>query len=158
MKEKTTNELDEELRGLRTDELDKYYRNNKEYMADGKKAFSYYVKDIIDSKNLEDKAHRIFYKDIYSLAGVSESYGRQVLNMEKHTKNRDLIIRLLIAARFTLDQLNRALKLYGMPALYSKDKRDACIMLAGNRRKYALFEIDDMLEQQGLKKLSAEEK
>ena len=76
--------------------------------------------------------------------------------MESHTKNRDLIIRLCIAGRFLVDEINRALKLYGMTPLYAKDKRDACIIVAINNRKYDLFEIDDLLEKQGLEKLSKE--
>ena len=49
-------------------------------------------------------------------------------------------------------------KLYGMQPLYAKDKRDACMIVAINNRKYQLFEIDDMLVEQGLKKLSPDEK
>ena len=86
-----------------------------------------------------------------------ESYGEKILNMEKHTKNRDLILRFCIAGHFLLDEVNRALKLYGMNPLYAKDKRDACFIVAINNRKYELFEIDDMLERQGLKKISKEE-
>ena len=50
------------------------------------------------------------------------------------------------------------MKLYGMQPLYAKDKRDACMIVAINNRKYQLFEIDDMLVEQGLKKLSPDEK
>ena len=77
--------------------------------------------------------------------------------MEKHTKNRDLIIRFCVAGHFMVNEINRALKLYGMNSLYAKNKRDACIIVAINNRKYNLFEIDDLLEQQGLKKLSKDE-
>ena len=71
--------------------------------------------------------------------------------MRKHTKDRDVIIRLCVAGRLTLE-------LYGMQPLYAKDKRDACMIVAINNRKYQLFEIDDMLVEQGLKKLSPDEK
>lgn len=57
-----------------------------------------------------------------------------------------------------LDEVNRALKLYGMNPLYAKDKRDACFIVAINNRKYELFEIDDMLERQGLKKYQKKNK
>ena len=77
--------------------------------------------------------------------------------MEKHTKNRDLIIRFCIAGHFSLNETNRALKLYGMNPLYAKDKRDVCIIVAINNRKYNFIEIDDILMEQGLSKLSVEE-
>ena len=41
-----------------------------------------------------------------------------------------------------------------MKPLYAKDKRDACIIVAVNHRKYDLGDIDEILENQGLTKLS----
>lgn len=157
MKEKATYELDELLRSIKPDDLNKYYKENNDYMANAKKSFSYYMKDVLAGKNITLTNHKMCLKDIYSIAGVSESYGEKIMNMEKHTKNRDLIIRFCIAGRFSLDEINRALKLYGMSPLYAKNKRDACIIVAVNNRKYDLFEIDDILERQNLLKLSKDE-
>ena len=150
MQEKPTNELDEMLEKMRPDELSGFYKENSRYMADDKKGFYYYFKDVIETKN-------IFLKDIYSFAGVTESWGGKIITMEKHTKNRDLIIRLCIAGHFSLEELNRALKLYGMTPLYAKDKRDACLIVSINNRIYDLAEIDELLENQGFSKLSADE-
>lgn len=74
--------------------------------------------------------------------------------MEKRTKNRDLILQFCIVAHFQLNEINTALKLYEMKPLYAKDKLDACIIVAVNHRKYDLGDIDEMLENQGLTKLS----
>ena len=41
-----------------------------------------------------------------------------------------------------------------MKPLYAKDKRDACIIVAVNYRKYDLGDIDEILENQRLTKLS----
>ena len=150
MQEKATDELDKILANVRPEQINTYYKNNRQYMAEGKKAFYYYMKDVLESKN-------ILLKDVYSFAGVTESYGSKILTMEKHTKNRDLIIRFCIAGHFLLGETNRALKLYGMSPLYAKDKRDACLIVAINNRKYDLFEIDNLLEEHGLPQLSAEE-
>lgn len=150
MQEKATDELDKILANVRPEQINTYYKNNRQYMEEGKKAFYYYMKDVLESKN-------ILLKDVYSFAGVTESYGSKILTMEKHTKNRDLIIRFCIAGHFLLGETNRALKLYGMSPLYAKDKRDACLIIAINNRKYDLFEIDNLLEEHGLPQLSAEE-
>lgn len=150
MQEKPTNELEEMLEKMQPDELSGFYKENSRYMADDKKGFYYYFKDVIETKN-------IFLKDIYSFAGVTESWGGKIITMEKHTKNRDLIIRLCIAGHFSLEELNRALKLYGMTPLYAKDKRDACLIVAINNRIYDLAEIDEILEKQDFQKLSADE-
>ena len=156
MQEKSTDELDAQLRNTTPDCMDKYYKENRYYIAETSKAFTYYMKDVIDKKNLAFCHSKLYYKDIYSFAGVSESYGEKILNMEKHTKNRDLIIRFCVAGRFQLNEINTALKLYGMKPLYAKDKRDACIIVAINNRKYDLGDIDDMLVKNGLLKLSAD--
>lgn len=150
MQEKATDELDKILANVRLEQINTYYKNNRQYMEEGKKAFYYYMKDVLESKN-------ILLKDVYSFAGVTESYGSKILTMEKHTKNRDLIIRFCIAGHFLLGETNRALKLYGMSPLYAKDKRDACLIVVINNRKYDLFEIDNLLEEHGLPQLSAEE-
>lgn len=147
MQEKSTGEVEELLKEMKPGQLDVFYKENNCHMVDEKKAFYYYVKDVVESKNIR-------LKDMYSFAGISESYGEKIVRMERHTKNRDLIIRLCIAGRFSLDETKKALKLYGMNPLYGKDKRDACLIVAINNRIYNLADIDDLLEKQGFKKLS----
>lgn len=150
MQEKPTNELDKMLGKMKPGELSGFYKENSKYLADDKKAFYYYFKDVIETKN-------IFLEDVYSFAGVTESWGGKIITMEKHTKNRDLILRLCIAGHFSLEEINRALKLYGMNSLYAKDKRDACLIVAINNRIYDLSELDELLENQGFAKLTADE-
>ena len=147
--EKSTYEVEELLSNMKPAELGSFYKENRSSMVDDKKAFYYYMKDITESKN-------IMFKEMYLFAGVSESYGEKIIRMEKHTKNRDLIIRLCIAGHLSLVEINKALKLYGMNPLYSKDKRDACLIVAVNNRIYDLYEIDNILEKQGLQILTTE--
>ncbi len=150
MQKKSTNELNDLLENMKPDQFDSYLKDNSKYMADEKKAFYYYMKDVLDEKNIK-------LKDVYSFAGVTESYGSKIVTMEKHTKDRDLIIRLCLAGHFNWDETNRALKLYGLSELYAKDPRDACIIVAVNNRIFDMYEIDEMLIKQGLKKLTTEE-
>ena len=150
MQIKPTDELDELLANMKPDQLDASFKENREYLADEKKAFYYYMKDVLDEK-------RIKLKDVYSFAGVTESYGGQILRMEKHTSDRDLILRLCIAGHFSWDETNRALKLYGMSELYAKDPRDACIIVAINNRIFNLYDIDEMLSGQGFTRITEEE-
>lgn len=151
MQEKSTDDVEKLLENMKPGQLDEFYKENSKYMADPQKAFYYYVKNVVETKN-------ILFKDMYISAGESESYGEKIIRMEKHTKNRDLIIRLCLGGHFSLVEVNKALKLYGMNSLYAKDRRDACLIVAINNRIYDLASIDDMLEEQGLKKLSKEEK
>lgn len=150
MHQKPTTELNHILNNTSPDQLDAYFKDNRKYMADEKKAFYYYMKDVLDEKNIK-------LKDLYSFAGETESYGSQILRMEKHTKDRDLILRFCIAGHFTFLETNRALKLYGFSELYAKEPRDACIIIAINNRIYDLGKIDEMLAKYGLKKITKEE-
>ncbi len=150
MQKKSTDELNELLENMKPNQLKSYLKDNSKYMADEKKAFYYYMKDVLDEKNIK-------LKDVYSFAGVTESYGSKIISMEKHTKDRDLIIRLCLAGHFNWDETNRALKLYGLSELYAKDPRDACMIVAINNKIFDMYEIDNMLIEQGLKKLTAEE-
>ena len=150
MEEKPTNELNSILENTHPDQLSSFLKDNSRYMADDKKGFYYYFKDVLYEK-------RIKLKDVYLYADVSETYGSKIITMEKHTKNRDLIIRLCLAGHFTWNETDRALKLYGMTELYSKDPRDACLIVAINHRKFDINEVNEMLIEQGMDKLSKDE-
>lgn len=146
MKAKSTNELDQILSRTSIDGINDYLSDNEKYMSEGDKAFYYYYKDVLAEKNIK-------LKDVYIAVDRSESYCGQIIRKEKHTDNRDLMLSLCIAGHFLLDEINRALKLYGMNPLYAKDKRDACIIVAINNRKYDLHEIDRLLDDRGFTKL-----
>jgi hypothetical protein len=148
---KPTDELEGEIGKLAPSEIEGYLKSNKNYRISDKKAFYYYFKDVIESKN-------IMLKDVYCRAGVSESYGSKIVSMEKHTKDRELILRLCMAGHFNWEETNRALKLYGMSELYAKDKRDAVFIVAINNRIYDMYDVDELLISHGLEKLSVDEK
>ncbi len=150
MQQKPTDELNDLLENMQPNQLDAYLQENQKYMALGEKAFYYYFKDTLEAK-------RIKLKDVYTYAGVTESFGSKIIRMEKHTPNRDLIIRLCLAGHFSLIEMNRALKLYGMTELYAKDPRDVCIIVAVNNRQYDPYQIDETLIQHGFSKLTIEE-
>lgn len=142
MKSKPTDELNKMLDNMKPEQVEGYLKENRAYLADAEKGFYYYFKEVLDQKGIK-------LKDVYINAGVSESYGSQIVRQEKHRKDRDLILRLCIAGHFTWDEINRSLKLYGMNELYAKDPRDAVIIVAVNNRIYDLYRIDELLAEQG---------
>lgn len=149
MYEKATDDLEEEIKKLAPGHLNRFFEENVEELIDGERPFYYYFKETVKGK-------RLTLKEVYITANVSEKYGEKIIQMTKHTTNRDLIIRFCIAGHFLLDEVNRALKLYGMAPLYVKDRRDACIISAIHNRIYDLIDIDELLNMQGLKALSFE--
>ena len=50
--EKSTYEVEELLKTMRPDQLQQFYKENSSSMIDEKKAFYYYMKDIVESKNI----------------------------------------------------------------------------------------------------------
>ena len=148
MEQKPTNELNDLLENMQPSQLDRYLKENKEYLTDADKAFYYYFKDVLYEKRRK-------LKDVYTFAGVSESYGSKIITMEKHTTDRDLIIRLCLAGRFSVLETDRALKLYGMNELYAKDPRDACIIVAVKNRIFDPYTIDAILMDHGFPKLTS---
>ena len=149
MGDKSTYELNKILENAKPKDIRSYLADNKEDMKNSEKEFYYFFKDTLDKK-------RISLKELYISAGVSESYGGKIVRMERHTKNRDLIIRLCLAGHFNLIETNRALELYKMSPLYPRFTRDACIIIAINNRKYDISEVDDILAEQREKPLSRE--
>ena len=149
MKEKSTDELNKQLENTKPQDIKKYYKENIDSL-NSKKSFYYYVKDVLAKKN-------IILKDVYIASGLGDSYGGQLIRMEKVTKNRDVIIKICLAGHFLLDEINTALKLYGMIPLYAKDQRDACIIVAVNNRIYDIDEIDEILKEHNFESLSKDE-
>ena len=59
MQEKRTDELDELLEKMKPEQLGDYYKDNKKYMADDKKTFSYYMKDVMANNKLKSTKRKI---------------------------------------------------------------------------------------------------
>lgn len=141
-----TKDLENALLSNKYESTKKTLKTSKMYMIDDKKAFSYFVRDLIEEKNMT-------IKQAIQYAGISENYGRKIISGEKKTKKRDTIIRICVASNFSLKETNRALKLYEMRPLYAKDERDAIIMIELNKGNTSVEEIDQALSSNGMKKL-----
>ena len=77
-------------------------------------------------------------------------YGYKLIAEEKHTRQRDTILRLCYAARMSLDETQRALKYYRMPELYAKIPRDALIMICFNERPGSIIDVNSYLKNNGM--------
>ena len=147
--QKPTEELEEILKQMRPSQLDGYFKNNAQRFT-GFQTFYNYFTEVLDKKGFK-------LNEVYGLAGLTESYGGKIVRMERHTVERDKILRLCVAGHFTLEETNRSLKLYGMNELYAKDRRDSVLIVALNNRIYNFRKIDEMLIQHGFPKLSKQE-
>lgn len=143
MEEKSTTELDQILNTLTSSGVKTYISAQKNHMITAEKAFYYYYKDILESKNIR-------LKDVYTRISISYGYGSKIVTQEKHTNDRDLIIKLCLGGHFNLEEINHALKLYGFASLYSKDPRDACIIVAVNNKIFMLEKVNEILTKNKL--------
>ena len=65
-------------------------------------------------------------------------------------KIRDIILRICLAAEFTLGEAQEALVLYGMTPLYEKVRRDTAFIVAFSNRIYDIHEVNTILRENDL--------
>lgn len=142
---KTTDRLNEVLKSARPDDISKYLAEHEKNILDNG-AFSEYMRSKIREKDLTQQ-------EVFLMADLSEKYGYKLISGEKRTKQRDYILRLCIAAGFSLDEINKALALYGMSPLYARIPRDAAIIVALNNSINDVNAINDILKDNSFEEL-----
>ncbi len=146
MNEKRTDDLKNILGKTRLTEFHRFCKENEESMLSEANDFSVYIKEIIRRNNLTQQK-------VFLMADIPERYGYKLLSGEKHTKQRDVILRICYAAELTLGETQRALKKYKMPELYAKIPRDAMIMIMFNERPGSIIDINSLLKENGMETL-----
>ncbi len=144
----TTDKLDHILKNARPQFADEYLSKYSDVFAPEEHPFAQYMRTLIREKGMKQQ-------DVFIAADIPERYGYKLISEEKHTINRDYIVRLCLGARFTLKETQRALKLYGMSPLYPKIPRDAVLIIVFNYGLLEVAEADSLLESHGMESLSA---
>ena len=139
---KTTNTLTNILKKTKPEHLDTYFKNNAEEVLEQDNPFAAYMRSNVREKGLR-------FQVVFLRADVSEGYGYKLISGEKHTRQRDTILKLCLGAGFTLDETQRALKIYGMSPLYARFPRDAVLISAISSGTREPAEINRLLEQNG---------
>ena len=93
---------------------------------------------------------RIPQKEIFIRADLDDRYGYKLISGEKQTQQRDTILRICLAAEFTLGEAQEALVLYGMAPLYERIRRDTAFIVAFNNRIYEIHDVDAILRENDL--------
>lgn len=142
MKKTTTTHLDEVLRQTPPEKLPTFTTEHKDKLIGSDRPFRDYMLARLAERGLSQQM-------LFLNADISEGYGYKLLSEEKHTVQRDVILRLCIGAFFTVDETNRALTLYGMAPLYAKLHRDAILISAISAKRFDVYEIDALLTRNG---------
>ena len=114
-------------------------RIEKQYLSRPPLSFAAYMDQLLAEKGY--KRQQVFQR-----ANLPQKYGYKLLTGESRTSDRDKLLRLFFAMQLSLQQVQRALALYGMPQLYAKKKRDAIFMLCLNRR-LSVDEVNELLRE-----------
>ena len=148
MTEKNTFELEKTLRNTHIDDFEDYCTENKDCMIDKTGDFQSYIRQLLLEKGISQQ-------NLFLRADIPERYGYKLLSGEKHTKRRDVLLRLCYAGEFSLSETQRILKKYPMPQLYAKIPRDALLMILFRERPGDIYDINELLRQKGFEPLQS---
>ena len=138
MYKKNTKELEEMLEHTHPEDIADFVDENESDMLGGDRDFMKYMNEKLKEKGLKKQ-------DVLAKADISQRYGYKLLDEEKVTRQRDVILRICYAANFTLKETQQALKIYHMDTLYARDPRDALIMTFFNEHLGSIIDINEML-------------
>ena len=140
--EQGSRRLHEELLGVCPDELADYLEQHREDWITSSHPFADYMR-------MKFREKGVLQQNVFLAADLSESYGYKLIAEEKHTRQRDTILRLCLAARFRLEEVQEALILYGMAPLHGRFVRDAVLTVAVQNGIYDLCEVNCLLQSCG---------
>ena len=124
-------------------DLEEYLEENREALLPEGREFAAYMRGKLREKGL-------LQQEVFLAADVSENYGYKLIAQEKHTRNRNVILRLCIAARFTPEETREALTLYGMAPLHGRIARDVVLLAAMAAGMRDIHDVDALLRANGM--------
>ncbi len=140
MHTKSTDELEGVLGSTHVEDIEDFLKENVDDMITTDRPFAEYMRGKIKEKGLQQA-------DIFIAADIAERYGYKILSEQKHTKQRDVILRICYAAELSLEETQKALRLYKMAPLYAKIPRDALLMIAFNTRPGNILDVNIFLKK-----------
>ena len=140
--EQASKRINEELQSVKLEEMAGFLKAHQENLITSPHPFADYMR-------MKFKEKGIMQQNVFLAADLSENYGYKLIAEEKHTRQRDTILRLCLAARFRLEEVQEALILYGMAPLHGRFPRDAALIVAVQNGIYDLHEVNILLESCG---------
>ena len=140
--EQGSKRLYEELLSVAPGALPVFLEQHLKDMITGRRPFADYMR-----MKLREKG--VLQHNVFLAADLSENYGYKLIAEEKHTRKRDTILRLCLAARLSLEEVQEALILYGMAPLHGRSPRDAALTVAVQNGICDLTAVNRLLESCG---------
>ena len=146
---KTETRLLEALGQIRPEELPGFFNAHREELITDSRPFAAYMRETFRKKG-------VLQQNVFLAADLSENYGYKLISEEKHTVNRDTILRLCLAAGFSVPETQEALILYGMAPLYVRFPRDIVFVAAIRHRIRDVHQLNALMHSCGLPPLTDE--
>lgn len=146
MNEKSTSQLMNILNHTKTTETEDFLAENSSSFLSSNRVFADYFREVTQKRS-------ITLQDVFLRADIPERYGYKLISGEKHTRQRDLIIRMCLVGKLTTKETQHALKLYGLSELYPRIRRDAIIIIALNQRLNTIDEANALLLRHNMEPL-----
>jgi len=89
-------------------------------------------------------------QEVFIQADLPMNYGYKLISGEKHTRQRDTILRICLASKLSLEQTQEALALYGMSQLHCRIPRDMAFIVAINNKMFDVFSVNLFLQENGM--------
>lgn len=140
--EKGSKRLNEELLSVEPNELADFLKRHREDLITSPRPFADYMR-------MKFREKGVLQQNVFLAADLSENYGYKLIAEEKHTRQRDTILRLCLAARFRPEEVQEALILYGMAPLHGRFPRDAVLTVAVQNGIYDLCDVNRLLRGSG---------
>ena len=138
MEKKSTGELENILEKTSPQNAEAYLADNADSLLSDPRPFSAYMHEML-------RKYAKTQQEVFLQADLPERFGYKLLSEEKHTRQRDYILRICYAAGMELEETQKALKLYGMAPLYARIPRDAVLMIAFNQHKGSVLDVNALL-------------
>ena len=140
----TTQRLQNILDKCRMDGLRQYWEESREETG---LDFPGYMDRILRDRQMSRR-------EVLRRADIPEKYGYRILDGSRRTVDRDRLLKIFLAAHMKPEEVQRALALYGMPALYPRNPRDNVFYLAFRNRLWSVDKVDEWLRYYDLKPLA----
>lgn len=140
----TTQRLQKILDRCRMDGLRQYWEGHREEAG---LDFPTYMDRILRERQMSRR-------EVLRRADIPEKYGYRILDGTRRTTDRDRLLKIFFAAHMSPEEVQRALALYGMPALYPRNPRDNVFYLAFRNRLWSVDKVDEWLRYYHLKPLA----
>lgn len=135
MSEKETSALDDILKNVSLEDYEKYISDNNTNQYNS----------LADYLNEYISKHNLVLSDIIKKSLMSRDYAYSIFNGHRKNPTRDRVIAICLACKMKLSEVQRALKICNAGVLYSKNNRDAAIMICINRQVEDIHTVNDFL-------------